>query len=452
MPEESITQVPVPGDGTTTPVTAPVRPGPNPLRQLSARVPLHILAADDVRINRELVRQVTAYFGYQAEIVENGAEVLATLSRHPCDLILLDVQMPVMGGLETAREIVRLHPDPGQRPKMVALTASSEPVDQAVCLAAGMDDCLAKPVSPRAFEACVVRLFTGVPSARSPVAPPPGLQNPWSPPWSISRTWRQRFPGISGAQLVATQRRMHRAVTADFETIWPRVVEAISRQDQSRLAEALHALKGCFSALGWNRIAGRCAEALQRARAQQFAEWSTFPDELQTTVCGLDGGDDPASRVCQFHSGRAGKERRGREGSLARRALSKALETGGSQRRKLTDGTGDRSFNCARRPCGRQRAGHGAKRMLAACFAKPRARSPFQISANLRLPHIAQGAVRQVDAEVGLAGGLNMDRTLDVRTLRAKPSRALWLRRTTRGLRRPSAACTDNCSAPSGRR
>jgi HPt (histidine-containing phosphotransfer) domain-containing protein len=74
---------------------------------------------------------------------------------------------------------------------------------------------------------------------------------------------------------------MHRAVTADFETIWPRVVEAISRQDQSRLAEALHALKGCFSALGWNRIAGRCAEALQRARAQQFAEWSTFPDELQ---------------------------------------------------------------------------------------------------------------------------------------------------------------------------
>jgi hypothetical protein len=55
----------------------------------------------------------------------------------------------------------------------------------------------------------------------------------------------------------------------------------VSNQDQARLAEALHALKGCFSTLGWSRLAGHSAAAMHRARAQQFAEWSILPDELQ---------------------------------------------------------------------------------------------------------------------------------------------------------------------------
>jgi CheY-like chemotaxis protein len=164
---------------------------------------------------------------------------------------------------------------------MVALTANSLTGDRDTCLAAGMDDCLAKPISPRAFESCVVRLFTGVPSVQSASPLPSAVAEPVQPPLVDFMHLEAAFPGFSSAQLLAIQRRMHHAVVADFETIWPRVTEAISNKDQGRLAESLHALKGCFSTLGWNRIAGRCAAALQRARAQQFSEWATLPDELQ---------------------------------------------------------------------------------------------------------------------------------------------------------------------------
>ncbi len=281
MEDVPITQVSVPGDATAPPATAPPRPGTRPFRPLGARLPLRILAADDVRISRELLRQLTAYFGYQAEVVENGVEVIEALRKGPCDLVLLDVQMPVMDGLEAAREIVRLFPDPGQRPKMVALTANSLASERDTCMAAGMDDCIVKPISPRAFESCVVRLFTGVPSVQSASPLPSTATEPVELPLVDFMHLEVAFPGFPREQLVAIQQRMHHAVIADFETIWPRLMEAVSKNDQDSLAESLHALKGCFSTLGWNRIAGRCAAALQRARAQQFSEWSTLPDELQ---------------------------------------------------------------------------------------------------------------------------------------------------------------------------
>ena len=303
MQKESSTPNPVPGAVAAPQAAAPNVPGGKPNSQLGGRIPLRILAADDVRTNRELIRQLLGFFGYEVEIVENGAEVLAALGRRGFDLILLDVQMPVMDGLEAAREIVRLQPDPGRRPKMVALTASSSAGDREACLAAGINDCLAKPISPKAFEACVVRLFAGNSAddpdrgcragSPNPAGSPmeagsgdPALQpttssRPNAPPLIDLAGLATAIPGLSGAHLAAVQRRMHRAVARDFETIWPRVVEAVSRQDQVQLAEALHALKGCFSTVAWSRIAGRCTEALQRARARQFAEGSTFPSELQ---------------------------------------------------------------------------------------------------------------------------------------------------------------------------
>jgi CheY-like chemotaxis protein len=257
---------PVPGGGLPSPPKMPPA--------------LRILAADDVRVNREWLRHLARHFGFEAEVVENGAEVLAALSRRSFDLILLDVQMPVMDGLTAAREIVRLQPDPSRRPKILALTATALTADRSACLAAGMDECLPKPVSPAAFAACVERLFAVPPLPAAPA--PSALQpTPSNPPLIDFTQLNEAIPGLSPTQLATMHRRMHRAVASDFETIWPRVLEAVSSRDQARLAESLHALKGCFSTLGWNRIAALCAAAMVQARTQQFAGWTTLPDELQ---------------------------------------------------------------------------------------------------------------------------------------------------------------------------
>lgn len=296
MQKDAFTQFPLSGAAEAAPV--PTASGAPPRSRLSARVPLRILAADDVRSNRRLLQQLTSYFGYEAEIVENGAEVLTALSQHPFDLVLLDVQMPVLDGLQTAREIIRLQPDPNLRPKLVALTANALGGDREACLEAGMDDCLPKPITPKAFEPCITRLFAKEPLAQPPVPPvepPIPLAQPQAPPVPtpppVSESIQpslvdfaylnSALPGLSGPQLANVQRRMYNALVKDFETIWPRLTEACSRRDQEQLARALHALKGCFLSLGWSRIADRCSEELVRTRAQQFAEWSTLPDELQ---------------------------------------------------------------------------------------------------------------------------------------------------------------------------
>ena len=80
MEKEPSERIAVSGDAAAAPAPASPRPVANPRSLLGARVPLHILAADDVRTNREFLRQLMAFFGYQAQIVEHGAEVLAALN------------------------------------------------------------------------------------------------------------------------------------------------------------------------------------------------------------------------------------------------------------------------------------------------------------------------------------------------------------------------------------
>ena len=106
---------------------------------------LRILLADDNAVDRKLSVRVLAQLGYEADVVSNGAEALQALQRKTYDLLLTDLQMPEMDGTELARRLCERWP-PAERPRIVALTAGDAPEDRALCLAAGMDDCLSKPI------------------------------------------------------------------------------------------------------------------------------------------------------------------------------------------------------------------------------------------------------------------------------------------------------------------
>ena len=248
--------------------------------KLGERIPLRILAADDIRTNREMLRMMINHLGYKLTTVENGAEVLAAMQQQPFDLILLDIQMPVMDGHAAAREICRLQPDPALRPKMVAITANALPGDREKCLAAGMDDYLSKPVLPRNIEACIVRLF----QSRSPTpaeATAPREAAPPEAPWVDRAHLESAMPGFTPAQSIEMLRHLHVAAGADFQQIWPQVAAACQQKDSRRLAELAHGLKGCFLMLGWTRIAGRCIAVLGQTRKGEFTEWENFPTELK---------------------------------------------------------------------------------------------------------------------------------------------------------------------------
>jgi CheY-like chemotaxis protein/HPt (histidine-containing phosphotransfer) domain-containing protein len=124
---------------------------------------LRILLCDDNVINQKVAVRLLQQMGYRADVAANGLEALAALDRQPYDLVFMDVMMPEMGGLEATRLVRERQNQKAEFPNykspiiVVAMTASAMQGDREKCLAAGMDDYIAKPVRPEDVRAMVER-------------------------------------------------------------------------------------------------------------------------------------------------------------------------------------------------------------------------------------------------------------------------------------------------------
>jgi CheY-like chemotaxis protein/anti-sigma regulatory factor (Ser/Thr protein kinase) len=112
---------------------------------MAERHPLRILLAEDNVVNQKLALRLLQQMGYRADLAGNGVEAIERIEREPYDVVLMDVQMPEMDGLEASRRITARWPV-GQRPHIVAMTANAMQGDREECLAAGMDDYVTKPI------------------------------------------------------------------------------------------------------------------------------------------------------------------------------------------------------------------------------------------------------------------------------------------------------------------
>ena len=121
---------------------------------MAQRHPLRILLAEDNVVNQKLALRILQQMGYRADVASNGIEAIECVVRQPYDVVLMDVQMPEMDGLEASRRIVARWPN-GERPRIIAMTANAMQGDREECLAAGMDDYVTKPIRVDALVAAL---------------------------------------------------------------------------------------------------------------------------------------------------------------------------------------------------------------------------------------------------------------------------------------------------------
>jgi CheY-like chemotaxis protein/HPt (histidine-containing phosphotransfer) domain-containing protein len=145
----------------------PVSPGKF-MAQLCGR----ILLAEDNLINQQVALAMLTSLGLQTEIANNGQEAVAMASNQRYDIILMDCQMPVMDGYQATAEIRQQAPAANRRLPIVALTANAMEGDRTQCLAAGMDDYLAKPYTREQLLQVLSRWLAPVPGSHDPTQPP----------------------------------------------------------------------------------------------------------------------------------------------------------------------------------------------------------------------------------------------------------------------------------------
>jgi two-component system, sensor histidine kinase and response regulator len=262
------------GDAEGLPVSpAVVRP---PTSEGLAGVPLRILVAEDNEFNRGLLEHLLARLGLSAAMAINGREALALLDREPLDLLLLDIHMPELDGFQVVGAIRERERTAGGHLPVIALTARSRKEDRERCLAAGMDEYLAKPFNAADLWAAIDRVLRTHPPRQ-----PPRLDLLDAPVLLAAC-------GGDPAML----RKMCRALQSRVPEYLATVRDALHDQDALRLREAAHKFYGMLSA--FSTAAGDQAADLEDLAARGLLKEAPVVveqlDRCATELARLAGG------------------------------------------------------------------------------------------------------------------------------------------------------------------
>jgi CheY-like chemotaxis protein/HPt (histidine-containing phosphotransfer) domain-containing protein len=207
--------------------------------------------ADDDAVNRTVVSALLKQLGLAVELASNGAEAVAAAAGASFDAILLDCLMPDPDGFETARRIRNSAPE-GPRVPILALTALADGENREKCLAAGMDDFLAKPVTLDQLQRVLAKWLTAPPESGKPGAPPSG-------PLVLSRV--EELRGLLGEQ---TWRETVESFLSDGRAKLAELRAAWDKKDATGVRDAAHYLKGSSANLGASAVA-EAARRIEKA-------------------------------------------------------------------------------------------------------------------------------------------------------------------------------------------
>jgi CheY-like chemotaxis protein/HPt (histidine-containing phosphotransfer) domain-containing protein len=215
--------------------------------------PLSILVAEDNAVNRRVIVSLLATLGCDADVAVNGLEVLEAVKRKRYDVILMDIQMPEMDGLEASRNLVSALPQK-DRPVIIAVTAHSMKIHREECFAAGMDDYLSKPVRLDTLRKRLERWTGHKLHLKPPAAPlPESVAEHWS---EMEKHLRKLLDQTDPEFL----KEFLGLFVSSGEEILGEVTMAYEKEDRHALERAAHSLLGASRNVGATDLAERCRE------------------------------------------------------------------------------------------------------------------------------------------------------------------------------------------------
>ena len=236
---------------------------------------LRILLAEDNAVNQKVALRLLEQLGYHADAASNGLEALEALERQPYDVVLMDVQMPELDGLDASRRICERWPAE-VRPRIIAMTANAMREDREACFAAGMDDYVAKPIRPNKLAMALSRARTledtGTPRAQGGAA-------------SLDASAVESLRDLGGEEFVAE-------VIDTFLSDAPALVETLrTTYEQGHtegLRRAAHTLKSNGQTFGAGRFSKLCRELEERARSGELDGIAELLDRIEQEYAALE--------------------------------------------------------------------------------------------------------------------------------------------------------------------
>ena len=227
---------------------------------MGQRHPLCILLAEDNLVNQKLALHLLERMGYRADVAANGLEAIQALERQPYDVVLMDVQMPEMDGLEATRQICARWPH-GARPRIIALTANVMAEDRQECLAAGMDDFLAKPIRVDELVEALKKSqpLTGPVGLGEAPAPRQSVTDSSSPSALLDPAALERLREMAGGD-AAFLNEIFKTFLADAPGMLAEMRRSLERGDAATLRRAAHSLKSNTADFGATALSDLCRE------------------------------------------------------------------------------------------------------------------------------------------------------------------------------------------------
>jgi len=222
-----------------------------------------ILVVEDNVINQKVALGQLRVLGYEGDVVANGTAAIEAIRRRSYDLILLDCQMPDMDGYEVARAIRKMGSD-ARRVPIIAMTAHTQDGEREKCLAAGMDDYLAKPVSTQRLNAVLVR-WLGTREEVVDGEKIAGLQQ-------LARANPSFMRDIAGLFREDAVLRIHE------------LRDSAGRSDAETIARAAHSLKSSSGNIGASRMYSLCETIESNARTGKLDQVAEMVEQLATEL------------------------------------------------------------------------------------------------------------------------------------------------------------------------